>query len=160
MTVDQINKLVAIAFANVPRPDTFTSNCPCGECEEINLSLQLCDDELPEGLAWGLPLLTPAAVRYLMPALIRNCLSENADCDLSYNFQTMLGTPISKSSPPDSLPFAQSFDRHQCSATLEFLRFIAVEWYTELDPPPRYIARGIRNWQHFANCASQRATGN
>ena len=64
-----------------------------------------------------------------MPELVRNALSHDADDDLGWNFVTMLGEPVSKSAPPDYLPFASMFNRTQFAATLAFLKFIYADWY-------------------------------
>lgn len=158
MTSDEILALVAEAFADAPRPDVFTSECSCGECTAVNASLQSCSSELPSGLAWELSLLSPSAVRYLTPALIQNCLSEIVDDDLGWNFISMVGTPISKTDPPDSLPFAGEFDWQQCTAVLVFLRYVLADWYNESEPPPREVLRGLHNWEHFVECAASRTT--
>ncbi len=68
----------------------------------------------------------------------------------------MLGTPVSSSTPPDSLPFFEDFDHRQCAAVLEFLQFIRDHWYEADDEIPREVSRGIRNWQHFAERAAER----
>tara|TARA_R110002072_G_scaffold101462_5_gene223386 strand:- start:12 stop:293 length:282 start_codon:yes stop_codon:yes gene_type:complete len=91
-----------------------------------------------------------------MPQLIRNALSENADDDLGWNFVTMLGKPVSRSAPPDYLPFASTFNRAQFAATLTFLKFINVDWYSVAEPPPKDVTRAIRNWEHFVLRAEQR----
>ena len=156
LTSDEIQQLVSDAFADAPRPDVFTSDCPCDECADVNSSLHSCGDTLPAGLAWELPLLCPAAVRYLMPQLVRNALSDDADDDLRWNFVTMLGEPVSKSAPPDYLPFASMFNRAQFAAILAFLNFIHGDWYSNTEPPPKDVTRGIRNWEHFVQRAEQR----
>ncbi len=155
LTSAKIQQLVSVAFASAPRPEDFASACSCPECADVNLSFQSCDDTLPPGLAWKLPLLSPDAVRYLMPQLVRNCLCDDADDDLCWNFVTMLGEPVSKSAPPDYLRFASTFDRGQFAATLAFLKFIHADWYSEAEPAPKDVIRGIRNWEHFV----ERATG-
>ena len=156
MTSAEIQQLVSDAFADDPRPDVFTSGCPCAECADVNSSLHACGDTLPPGLAWELPLLSPEAVRFLMPELVRNALSDNADDDLGWNFVTMLGEPVSKSAPPDYLPFSSTFNRTQFAATLAFLKFIHADWYSDAEPPPKDVTRGIRNWEHFVRRAEQR----
>jgi hypothetical protein len=156
LTSDEIQSLVSTAFADVPRPDVFTSGCTCDECADVNSKLQSCGNNLPVGLAWELPLLSPDAVRYLTPELVRNCLTYEADDDLGWNYVEMLGTPVSKSSPPDFLPFACDYTPSQFAATLAFLEFIHSDWYTESEPPPKEVVRGIRNWTHFTDKALQR----
>lgn len=70
----------------------------------------------------------------------------------------MIGTPISKSDPPDFLPFACDFDQRQCAAILKFLKFVHADWHGESEPPTREVVRGIRNWEYFTERAAQRTT--
>ena len=156
MTADEVQKLVNTAFANVARPDVFTSGCTCDECVALNRKLRKSDTELPDGLAWELPLLSPSAVRYLTPKLIENSLSDTGDEDLGWNFVEMLGAPISSTNPPDSLPFSCEFNQQQCVAVLEFFQFIREHWYEDHEEIPREVNRGICNWQHFAEQAAKR----
>lgn len=153
MTSEELKQLVAAAFADVPRPEKFTSGCPCSECAEIDKKFKSFKSEPPANLDWKLPLLSPQAVQFLIPALIREALDDE-DGDLAANFVDMLTQPISKSEPPDCLPFAVGFNREQTAAMLEFLRFIRDDWYEESEELPRQLKRGLRNWEHFVERAS------
>lgn len=146
----------AFANAEYPGDDNLVTDGGCDPgCREIAAAFR--------GKAWdsistqmvreyngALPLLTPAAFRYYLPAYLLGCIDSRQKVDFAWD------SVITHLTPPWKSEFfterAEGFMDLQADALVAFLRFVDdAEWAEDWEPPPKSPASRVRRapayWQ-------------
>jgi hypothetical protein len=136
---ERVKKLVLEAFNSVPKPEHIAAH-DCDECKELSKDLKDRDwhdlePELIDFVAWEMPLLTPEASRYFLPATIIKCLDEWLDPYSSDIFPSTIMALV------PSLAYNHEWERYrfntdQHHAIHEFLKLVRNEpmyhlWHSE-----------------------------